>query len=57
MRLLREQEAAQEIEEDGDRVMREKYAKGGAEETVTSDVLGAGKRKTARERKGGLRNQ
>lgn len=52
MRLLRGRQAAREIEEDSDRGTREKYVEGGSEEKATS-VLGAGKRKTARVRKGG----
>jgi len=53
MRLLRGRDAARKMEEDSDRGTKEKYAEGGAEEKVTSDVLGEGKRKTARVRKGG----
>lgn len=53
MRLLRERRATREMKEDNDRGTREKYAEGGAEEKATS-VLGAGKRKTARVRKGGI---
>lgn len=52
MRLLRGRQAAREINEDSDRGTREKYVEGGTEEKATSR-LGAGKRETARVRKGG----